>query len=148
MRRPRTGAGRLAAAVVAASGIAAPAQEAERYDPSAFLNAMVSYRTLAATCERVLPGSPVADSAEVGLFFEALGQIEPEGEDARLSRLLSRLVRAQGASICQERLTQSALRYGREAVRYQAQKGENWPNAPRISAGPWCASLACSELLF
>ncbi|PRY94773.1 hypothetical protein BCF33_0371 [Hasllibacter halocynthiae] len=137
----------MLALALGAAAQAAPAQQAA-YDPESFLDAMVRYRTLAATCEEVLPGSPMGDSAEVRLFFEALDQVEPAGTDLRLGRLLDRLVRSHGASICQERLTRSALRYGQEAVRYQAGKGEGWPNAPRISAGPWCASVSCAELLF
>ncbi|WP_458790385.1 hypothetical protein [Yoonia sp. MH D7] len=122
--------------------------EAPTYDPTRFLETMVSYRTLALTCEDILPGSPLADSAEISMFFQTLGMAEPLGVDARLQRLTKKLVRAQGASICAERLQRSALEYGRSASNYSQNKPEAWPNAPRISAGPWCASLSCSELSF
>jgi|GEM_PF-1527911 len=125
-----------------------PAPETPPYDPTLFLESMVNYRTLAFTCEQTLPGSPVNDSAEIGRFFQTLGLPEPQGTDARLSRLVKRLVRSQGASICGERLADSAQIYGRRAVDYSVNKPEEWPEAPRISAGPWCASQSCSEIGF
>ena len=125
-----------------------PVPEPAPYDPTPFLEAMVSYRTIAFTCEATLPGSPTADSAEITDFFQSLGMDEPQATDGRLQRLTRRLVRAQAASICTERLQQSALAYGRQAVDYASKKPDEWPDAPRISAGPWCSSLSCSELAF
>lgn len=137
-----------------AQSIALPEQtgpvvvEEPAYDPTRFLEVMVAYRTLALTCEETLPGSPMAGSSEIAVFFQTLGMEEPLAIDAQLLRLTQRLVRAQGASICSERLQQSALQYGRSASNYAQNKPEAWPPAPRISAGPWCASQSCSELSF
>lgn len=147
-------AGVLASGVAAQQATEAPSPEASAapdavaYDPTAFLEAMVSYRTLALTCEDTLPGSPMADSAEIGAFFQTLGMTEPLALDPSLNRLTLRLVRAQGASVCTERLQESATLYGRSAVEYSQSKPDAWPEAPRISAGPWCASLSCAELSF
>ncbi|WGH78135.1 hypothetical protein [Jannaschia ovalis] len=132
---------------VAAGG--APAQTAEPpYDPTPFLEAMVAYRALAATCEEVLPGSPLADSEEIAEFFDFLELPEPRDRNAAMERIVYRLVRPQAASICTERLQRSALAYGGQAVDYQQSKPAEWPDAPRIKAGPWCASQSCSELTF
>ncbi|MBM2576774.1 hypothetical protein JQC91_10710 [Jannaschia sp. Os4] len=138
----------LAAAVAAVGPGAVSAQQGTGYDPTGFLEAMVRYRSIARTCESVLPGSPLADSQAISGFFAALGQVEPTGTDGALARITRRLVRSQSASICQDRLTQSALNYGRWAADYEVNKGAEWPSAPRISAGPWCASASCSELTF
>lgn len=118
------------------------------YDPTSFLEAMVSYRTLAFTCEDTLPGSPMTDSAEISAFFQSLGMNEPLVVDQRLLRLTKKLVRAQGASVCTERLQNSALAYGRSAMNYANSKPEAWPPAPRITSGPWCRQESCSELTF
>jgi hypothetical protein len=142
--------GNMVAAQVAApptaDGVAAA--QAPAYDPTRFLETMVNYRRLALTCEGTLPGSPLADSEEISIFFQTLGMAEPRTIDTQLQRLTKKLVRAQAASICAERLVQSAAVYGQSARDYTQNKPDAWPAAPRISAGPWCASLTCAELSF
>ncbi|WP_386679024.1 hypothetical protein [Loktanella sp. R86503] len=118
------------------------------YDPTRFLETMVNYRRLALTCEGTLPGSPLADSDEISAFFQTLGMAEPRAIDAQLQRLTKKLVRAQAASICAERLAEGAVIYGESARVYTQNKPDAWPAAPRISAGPWCASVTCAELSF
>jgi hypothetical protein len=125
-----------------------PLIDAPAYDPTSFLEAMVNYRAIALTCEDTLPGSPMADSAEISIFFQTLGMDEPLTLNDRLLRLTKRLVRAQGASVCTERLQESATAYGRSAVDYANSKPEAWPDAPRISSGPWCRQVSCAELAF
>jgi hypothetical protein len=136
------------------SGIAT-AQEAgsaaagnDVYDPKVFLESMVSYRSLALTCEDVIPGSPMSDSGEVLSFFTALGMAEPLAIDQKMQRITTRLVRAQSASICTEKLQDRAVRYGELAVEYTTKRPKSWPEAPRILSGPWCRSESCSELSY
>jgi len=122
--------------------------ENDVYDPKVFLESMVSYRSLALTCEDVIPGSPMSDSGEVLTFFSALGMAEPLAIDQRMRRITTRLVRAQGASICTEKLQDRAVRYGELAVEYSTRRPKAWPEAPRILSGPWCRSESCSELAY
>ncbi|NOR29829.1 MAG: hypothetical protein GQ539_01885 [Sulfitobacter sp.] len=118
------------------------------YDPKVFLESMVSYRSLALTCEDVIPGSPMSDSGEVLSFFTALGMAEPLAIDQKMQRITTRLVRAQSASICTEKLQDRAVRYGELAVEYTTKRPKSWPEAPRILSGPWCRSESCSELSY
>ncbi len=118
------------------------------YDPKVFLESMVSYRSLALTCEDVIPGSPMSDSGEVLTFFTALGMAEPLAIDQKMRRITTRLVRAQSASICTEKLQDRAVRYGELAVEYTTKRPKSWPEAPRILSGPWCRSESCSELSY
>lgn len=128
---------------------AAPASSvAPAYDPTRFLETMVNYRKLALTCEDSIPGSPMADSAEISVFFQTLGMAEPLTIDRPLERLTKRLVRSQSASVCTERLQEGAMAYGREAVIYTTNKPSEWPAAPQISTGPWCRTETCAELSF
>lgn len=142
----------LAAALGLSLGLPGHAQQAtdssasQQFDPTPFLTAMVEYRMLAFSCEEVLPGSPLNDSAAIAQYFEDLGQPAPVGTDEQMDRLVYVLIRSQAASICSERLLESALAYGEQAVIYQSSKPESWPTAPSISAGPWCEDEACSNL--
>jgi hypothetical protein len=133
---------------IVAQETAAVANDVEVYDPKVFLESMVSYRSLALTCEDVIPGSPMADSSEILNFFNALGMVEPLAIDQRMQRITKRLVRSQSASICTERLKDRALNYGKLAIEYTTKKPKAWPAAPRILSGPWCRTEACSELSF
>lgn len=136
----------VTAQVASAQTAEAEEQAPARFDPTPFLTAMVEYRLLAFSCEEVLPGSPLQDSAEIPAFFEVLGQLPPVGSDSSTDRIVFTLVRSQAAAICTKRLRDAGLAYGEQAVRYQTGKPEAWPSAPAISAGPWCQSESCSEL--
>jgi len=140
----------LIASVAICFGGAAIAQDQDAsspaFDPTPFLTAMVEYRLLAFSCEEVLPGSPVSDSAEIAQFFIGLDQPPPSGSNEQMDRIAYELVRAQAASICSERLRDAAIAYGEQAILYDAERPPAWPLPPAINAGPWCSDEACSSL--
>jgi len=125
---------------------AVSAQAAKTYDPKPFLAAMIQYRRTALTCASVLGQEPVADSQSIDDYLIALGQTPPSSELPKLSNTVSTLIRAQAASICQDKLRVARVRYTGAAKDYQENKPEVWPDAPQVSDGPWCKTVACSEL--
>lgn len=116
------------------------------FDPKPFLAAMVQYRRTAITCAPALGSDPVEDSRSIDEYLIALGQTPPNLVIPGLKYTLSQFIRAQGASICQDKLRSAYAQYSVRARDYTARKPEVWPAAPIVSAGPWCSSIACNEL--
>lgn len=116
------------------------------YDPSSFLEAMVDLRLVSRTCETVLPGSPMSEINGFGAFFQEIGVELPTGIRASLNRTINLLVRAQAASICQERVSDAVREYQQQAITFEARKTDSWPAAPIIKERSWCRTSTCSEL--
>ena len=121
-------------------------QAEEAYTPTNFLRVMVQHRRLALTCDEVLPTSPAAATQGISDFFTDLDQPSPDSTFPPLERTIDLLVRSHGASICQDKLDISLRAYRRAAAEYDAKKPAEWPMAPVLGAGPWCATRSCQEL--
>lgn len=130
-----------------AEALSSPSQsETTSYDPSTFLEAMVDLHVVSRTCETVLPGSPMDEVNVFGAFFQEIGVELPTGIRASLSRTVNLLVRAQAASICQERVNDAVLEYQNQARIFESSKPDAWPAAPIIKGRSWCRTSTCSEL--
>ncbi|WP_147115231.1 hypothetical protein [Tateyamaria sp. syn59] len=128
---------------------ALPAPEPEvvsNYNPRALLVTMVRLRSLAISCERILPSSPLrATDGFIG-FFAQLGQALPQQQNQELSRVTDRLIPAHAAAVCQSRLNALIGTYQSLAARYAAEKQSDWPAAPPLTAQSWCGSSSCAEV--
>lgn len=140
---------------------AAPAQDAEApatpspaaepevaelpFDVQPFLAAMVELRGAAQTCEPFVADDPVGRTNTIPQFFAMLEQELPELANETTQASLRRFIGSQAASLCLGMLNGAFTRYVEAAADYQAQKPDEWPPAPPVQAGMWCAQPYCLD---
>lgn len=132
----------LVAALVFAAVIPAQAQE---YDSKPFVKSLVELKSMAVTCDPFVAGEPAAQTGMIDAFFEALGQSVPNVVDRETQNSLARFINQQSASICRDMLNDAFEVYAAQAVIYDENRGEGWPDTPIVLNGNWCVIEDCSD---
>src|SRR5690554_2988113 len=128
----------------AAAG-ATPEEAGPEFDITPFLTAMVELRGAALTCEPFVGDSPTARTEGVVRFFALLNQQLPELANQTTQSSLRRFIGSQAAVLCQDMLNVAFVKYGVNAAYYQSEKPEQWPAAPAVQPGQWCALDFCLD---
>jgi hypothetical protein len=131
-----------------AQAAAEPETEAEPelpFDVNPFLGAMVELRGAAQTCEPFVGDDPVGRTNTIPQFFAMLEQELPELTNETTQASLRQFIGSQAASLCVNMLNGAFFRYAEAATDYQARKPDEWPPAPPVQPGMWCAQPYCLD---
>ena len=127
---------------------AAPATAGtESFNAKPFLEAMISLKQAADTCDSYVNNNPAQRVAGIDAFFSDLHQSLPaELIDKKTAATLDRFIKQQAASICKVMLDRGFETYEKQASLYQSDKPKEWPAAPNLLPAPWCATGSCTDI--